>query len=159
MSDYQYLGNKELLQQPKTAFLAATTIPPDRVLQCYDWAQQMCLENQCVISGFSSHLEKKVLHFLLKGGQPIIIVLAGRLYRHIPTELQTPLNDGRLLIISTSSSVRQSKATAAARNRYVCETADSVVMVGVTGQSGLYPLLQQYKMKLLPVGGIKSTAE
>lgn len=155
----EFLGNKELVNRPKTAFLAATTIPPDKVLQCYDWAQQMCRESQCVISGFSSHLEKKVLHFLLKGRQPIIIVLARRLYRQIPTELQTPLNDGRLLIISTSPSVRQSKATAAARNRYVCETADTIAMVGVTGQSGLYPLLQQYKMKLLPVDGIKYTID
>ena len=34
----EYLGNKELLNVHKTAFLASSTIPPDMVLKCYDWA-------------------------------------------------------------------------------------------------------------------------
>ena len=33
-----YLGNKELLKLPKTAFLALSAIPLDMVLRCYDWA-------------------------------------------------------------------------------------------------------------------------
>lgn len=35
----EYIGNKELLNLPKTAFLASSTIPTDMVLKCYDWAQ------------------------------------------------------------------------------------------------------------------------
>ena len=54
-----YLGNKELLGVPKTAFLAASNIPPDMVLKCYDWAVRMTDEGRCVISGFSSHLENE----------------------------------------------------------------------------------------------------
>ena len=34
----EYLGNTELLKVQKTAFLASSTIPPDMVLKCYDWA-------------------------------------------------------------------------------------------------------------------------
>jgi hypothetical protein len=34
----EYLGDKELLRQTKTAFLASSTIPPEMVLRCYDWA-------------------------------------------------------------------------------------------------------------------------
>ena len=34
----EYLGNEDLLKVPKTAFLASSTIPPDMVLKCYDWA-------------------------------------------------------------------------------------------------------------------------
>ena len=36
----QYIGNKELLKQHKAAFLASSTIPPDMVLKCYDWATE-----------------------------------------------------------------------------------------------------------------------
>ena len=143
-----YLGNTDLLESPKTAFLASSTIPLDKVLQCYDWAQQMCQEEKCVISGFSSRLEKDVLHFLMKGTQPIILVLARRMYKKVPEELQPLLDSNRLLIISTSSSPRQSKATALARNTYVCENSDNVVMVGVTEDSSLYPLKEQYTNKL-----------
>ena len=30
------LGNRDLLNLPKTAFLASSTIPTDMVLRCYD---------------------------------------------------------------------------------------------------------------------------
>ena len=36
-----FLGNRNLLNLPKTAFLASSTIPTDMVLKCYDWATQM----------------------------------------------------------------------------------------------------------------------
>ena len=135
-----YLGNKELLKLPKTAFLASSTIPTDMVLKCYDWATQMAKEEQCVVSGFSSHLEKEVLHFLMKGRCPIILVLARQMYKQIPHELQTLLDENRLLIISVSKAVRQSKATAHARNKYICEIADKILFVGVTENSSLFPL-------------------
>ena len=51
-----YLGNRELLKQLKTAFLASGTIAPDEVLHCYDWATDE--HEGCVVSGFSSKLEQ-----------------------------------------------------------------------------------------------------
>ena len=141
------LGNRDLLNLPKTAFLASSTIPTDMVLRCYDWATQMAKEEQCIISGFSSHLEKEVLHFLIKGRCPIILVLAREMYKQIPSELQPLLDAHRLLIISVSKAVRQSKATAHARNKYICEIADKILFVGVTEKSSLYPLTDTYKNK------------
>lgn len=146
--EIQYLGNKELLKMHKTAFLAASTIPPEMVLKCYDWAVRMANEGQCVISGFSSHLEREVLHFLMKGHQPIILVLARQMYKQIPSELQTLSDENRLLIISVSDAVRQSKATAYARNKYICEIADQILMVGVNEKSSLYPICNQFSMKI-----------
>ena len=143
----EYLGNTELLNVPKTAFLASSTIPPDMVLKCYDWATQMAKEGKCVVSGFSSHLEKEVLYFLAKGKQPIILVLAREMYKQIPMELQPLLDANRLLIISVSKATRQSKATAHARNKYICEMADKILFVGVTEKSSLYVLKEMYKSK------------
>lgn len=144
----EYLGNKELLKTPKTAFLASSTIPTDMVLKCYDWATQMAKEGKCVISGFNSHLEQEVLHFLVKGKQPIIIVLAREMYKRIPTELQPLLDANRLLIISVSNAVRQSKVTAHSRNKYICEMADRIILVGVTENSSLFKLQKKYSKKL-----------
>lgn len=146
--EIEYLGNRELLKLPKTAFLAASIIPPDMVLKCYDWAVRMAKERQCVISGFSSHLEHEVLHFLSKGSQPIILVLARRMYKQISPELQSMLDENRLLIISVSDAVRQSKATANYRNKYICEIADQILMVGVNDKSSLFPIYNQFSMKL-----------
>jgi len=148
MLKVEYLGNRELLQLRKTAFLASSTISSETVLQVYDWATEMRNRGECVVSGFSSKLEQDVLHFLLKGSQPIIVVLARRMYRNIPDGLKEPLAQNRLLIISVSNAVRQSKVTAMARNKYVCEMADNICFVGVTEQSSLYAYKNEYLNKL-----------
>ena len=144
----EYLGNQELLKLKKTAFLASSTISSETVLRCYDWATEMRNRGECVISGFSSKLEKDVLHFLLKGSQPIIIVLARKMYKVIPDELKEPLAQNRLLIISVSTAIRQSRVTAMARNKYVCEMADRILFVGVTEQSSLYSYKNEFRNKL-----------
>jgi predicted Rossmann fold nucleotide-binding protein DprA/Smf involved in DNA uptake len=149
--EIQYLGNKELLKLHKTAFLAASNIPPEMVLRCYDWAGRMAEEGQCVMSGFSSHLEREVLHFLMKGRQPIIVVLARGMYKDIPPEFQLLMNENRLLVISVSKAVRQSKATAHIRNKYICDQANRLVFVGVTKSSSLYPLSQTYHERTVPL--------
>lgn len=149
MSELRYLGNKDLLKLPKTAFLASNTISSETVLRCYDWATEMRNQGKCVISGFSSKLEKDVLHFLLKGEQPIIMVLARQMYKVVPADLKEALEQNRLLIVSTSDEVRQSRGTAMARNKYVCEMADKVALMGVKKGSTLSVLFEQFKNKLI----------
>ena len=145
--EIQYLGNKDFLQLPATAFLASGTIKPDEVLKCFDWAVNAAKDGRCIVSGFSSYLERKVLHFLANGKQPIILVLARQMYKQLPAELQSLLDDNRLLIISVSNSPRQSKATAFERNKYICEIAEQILFVGVTEKSSLYPLYNNYYQK------------
>lgn len=140
IKDKEYIGNKELLNLTKTAFLASSTISSETVLGVYDWATDMRNHGECVVSGFSSTLERDVLHFLLKGRQPIILVLARRIYKTVPGELKEALEKNRLLIISVSNSVRQSRATALERNKYICGLADKILFVGVTEESSLYAL-------------------
>ena len=142
----EYLGNKELLKQPKTAFLASSTIPLDMVLRCYDWATAK--HEGCVVSCFSSKLERDVLHFLIKAKCPTILVLARRMYSTLPDELKEPVEQGRMLIISTTDATRQSRATALSRNRYICELADELLFVGVSEESSLFPLKEKYQSKL-----------
>lgn len=143
----QYLGNQELLKLQKTAFLASGNIASEEVLRVYDWATEMRSRGECVISGFNSKLEQDVLHFLLKGSQPIILVLARRMYKVIPKELQKALTQNRLLIVSVSNSARQSKDTAMMRNRWICEMADRILFIGVTKQSSLYALKAAFNNK------------
>lgn len=145
----EQLGNKDLLQLPKTAFLASNTISSEVVLKCYDWASEMRRQGRCVVSGFSSKLERDVLHFLLKGEQPVIMVLARQMYKVVPADLKEALEQNRLLIISTSNAARQSRATALARNKYVCEMADEIILVGAAEGNSLFELTKQYKEKIV----------
>ncbi len=87
MQEANQLGNLELLNLPKTAFLCSRKVPASVVLKSYDWALEQREKGNCVISGFQSQLEKDVLHYLLKGHQPIILVLARGMRKRIEPEL------------------------------------------------------------------------
>ena len=140
------LGNKDILNLPKTDFLCSRQVPASVVLKCYDWAIAERESGNCIISGFHSPLEKDVLHYLLKGTQPIIIALARGLKIRVEAELKKPLDQGRLLIITPfdASVKRVTTATAAIRNRMMIEIADKVV-VGYASPGGqLDMLLKNY---------------
>lgn len=156
MKELEYLGNRDLLKLPKTAFLASNTISSETVLRCYDWATEMRRQGRCVVSGFSSKLERDVLHFLLKGNQPIIIALARKMYKALPTDLKAAMEQNRLLIISTSQAVRQSRTTAMARNRYVCEIADEIMLIEAAEGNSLFELTEPYKGKIMSFWSFRS---
>ena len=117
------IGNAALMDLSKTSFLSSRKISPEAILRCYDWAIRMRDEGRCVISGFQSALEKDVLRFLLKGTQPIVLVLARRLFKIIPEDLRQSVASGRLLIVSPFSDriKRSDSSTAETRNRFILE--------------------------------------
>lgn len=80
------------------------------------------------------------------GNKELLSCFGMEMYKQIPSELQPLLDSGRLLIISTSNSPCQSKATALSRNRYICEIA---VLVGVNEKSSLYDLSIEFQSKYI----------
>lgn len=91
-------GNKEILKEQNTAFFCSRKFPASIVLKTYDWATEMRDQGKCVISGFHSQIEKDVLHFLLKGSQPIIMVHARNLKKRETPEILEAVEQNRLLI-------------------------------------------------------------
>ena len=147
------LGNAELLKQPKVGFLAASHVPSAEVMPCYDWAIRQAEAGNCVVSGFSSRMERDVLRFLLRGKSPVIVVLARRLCTILPDGWQRAINEGRMLVISISTATRQSRRSAAARNQYVAELCDTLLMAGVTEHSSLSRVRQQFHEKTIEIAG------
>lgn len=131
------LGNKELLNLHKTAFLCSRTVSSGAVLRSYDWAMQLNIERNVVVSGFQSKLEKDVLRLLNKRRASIILVLARKMYKEIPDEFQPFVANNRLLIISTSSAIRNAKNEADRRNEYIAQLADDIVFGYINEGSSL----------------------
>jgi len=106
-------------------------------LKCYDWAIEQREQGVCVISGFHSQLEKDVLHYLLKGKQPLILALARGLKEKLEPELVKPLEQGRLLIITPfdKSVKRVTQQTAEIRNLLMTKLADQIT-VGYASPGG-----------------------
>jgi hypothetical protein len=125
-----HIGNYELLNQKKTAFLCSRKVPASVVLKCYDWAIAQREAGNCVISGFHSQIEKDVLYYLLKGTQPIILALARGMKKELEKELILPIEEGRLLIITPfdENVKRVTKQTSLVRNQLIIETADEIAV-------------------------------
>jgi predicted Rossmann fold nucleotide-binding protein DprA/Smf involved in DNA uptake len=141
----ELIGNKELLQLPKTAFLCSRKVPANVVLKCYDWAIAQREAGNCIISGFHSQLEKDVFHYLLKGKQPIIIALARGMKKKMDPILQQGLQNGRLLIVTPFDTKieRVTEETAATRNRLMIGLADEIVIGHASQNGNLIKLIQE----------------
>lgn len=140
-----HLGNIRLLDLQKTAFLCSRQVPASVVLKCYDWAIEQREKGNCVISGFHSQIEKDVLHYLLKGKQPIIVALARGLKEKVEPEFLKPLEQGRLLIITPfdKSVKRVSSKNAQTRNQLMITLADQITIGYASPGGQLEELLQK----------------
>jgi len=134
----EYNGNIKLLELPKTAFLCSRKVPATVVLKCYDWAIEQRNKGICIISGFQSQIEKDVLHYLMKGKQPIIIALARGLKQKPEPAFQHAIDKGRLLIITPFDKEvkRVTEKTAQARNQLMIVLAENIT-VGFISEGGL----------------------
>ena len=106
-------------------------------MKCYDWAIEQREKGNCIISGFHSQIEKDVLHYLLKGKQPIIVALARGLKQKIEPEFQKAIEQNRLLIITPfeKSVKRVTEQTAQIRNQLMIELADEIT-IGYASENG-----------------------
>lgn len=104
-----------------------------------------------VISGFHSQLGKDVLHYLLKGKQPIIIALARGLKQKIEPGLQRSFDEGLLLFITPFEKkvIRVTEKTAAVRNKMMIEMADKIVIGHVSEKGNLVKQLENVGKEII----------
>lgn len=140
-----HIGNLELLERPKTAFLCSSKTTSRDILKSLDWATSVP-KDSCIISGFQTKQEKDVLQLLLKRHIPVIIVLARRMYKMLPAEMQSAIDSNKALIISLSHLPRNSKQSALARNKYIISIADNVVFGALAPTSSLTNLVEEQKL-------------
>ena len=147
MEIVDHIGNLELLKLQKTAFLCSREIPASIVLKCYDWVIAQRNLGNCIIGGFHSKIEKDVLHYLLKGDQPIIVAMARGLKQRIDPEFKNEIKKGRLLIISpfTKEIKRITEKTAIIRNQLMIDLAENVAVGFISKGGNLEKLLKQTK--------------
>lgn len=143
----EYLGNKELFGLPKTAFLAPRQIAPGAIMPSYDWANKMVEQGRCIISGFTSPIERDVWDFLIKGNQPIIFVSFRSKFVKIPMQYRPLLDSNRLLIIFLNLTKQISKDIALKRNKYLAEIADEIVFPYIHQSSSLYNIFKLFNYK------------
>lgn len=123
-----YHGNKLILDNYKIGFLCSRKVPANIILKTYDWAIKQRDNNICVVSGFHSKIEKDVLDILIKGKQPIILLLARGLKQRWDSSIKDELKKERLLIISPFQTKvkRITSESSLVRNKTIIEMSDKV---------------------------------
>ncbi|MBI1182719.1 DNA-binding protein [bacterium] len=141
----EYLGNKELLKLKKVCFLCSRKIAPSAILKCYDWATDMRKKQQCVIMGAHSPIEKDVFDILLKGSQPLILVLARGMKSVWSSEVLDQIKAGRLLVIAPfdKNVKRISKETSKKRNALLVSLSAELVIGYLSTNSDLKTLISE----------------
>lgn len=128
--DLKFLGNKEILKQYKIGFLCSRKVPADIILKTYDWAKEQREKGVCVVSGFHSKIEKDVFNILIKGKQPIILVLARSMMKRWQKNIIEAVNQNRLLIISPfNDKIKHiNYQSALKRNELIADLADEILI-------------------------------
>ena len=123
------LGDINLLQNKSLAIFSSSKCPGKIILQTYDMMKNIRAAGITVISGFHSPMERECLNILLNG-KPRIIVCPARGIEgmRIKAELKTPLDEGRLLLLSPFNEVvkRITSEMALVRNRFIAALSDSI---------------------------------
>ena len=124
-------GNLDVLTQPTTALFCSSQCPGSAILRTFDRMTAMRDKGEIVIGGFHSPMEHDCLRILLRGHQPVVLVLARALQdMRISPELQMPFREGRLLLLSPFASVsrRVTASLAVERNRFAAAIATNVLV-------------------------------
>jgi predicted Rossmann fold nucleotide-binding protein DprA/Smf involved in DNA uptake len=122
-------GNLAIFPRRTLALFCSVKCPGTLILQAYDVACALREAGATVIGGFHSPMEKECLTVLLRGSQPVIICPPRSLERmHLPAAWQTPLANGRLLVLSPfpADQRRPTADLAQARNRFVASLAHEI---------------------------------
>ena len=140
----KYIGNKDILNLKKNAFLCSRKVPAEIVLKSYDWAKEQRKKGCCVVCGNHSQIEKDVFEILLKGKQPLILVLARNIKKRLEPEIKKAVKKNRILIISPFNETikRITRETAEIRNKYIIDISDKITVAYKTPGGQLEKLLK-----------------
>lgn len=112
------LGNVDLLCEASVALFCSVKCPGSLILKTYDLAQKLREENVTIIGGFHSPVEREVLNVVLKSKTKVVICPArGIESMRIPPEYRKPLDQARLLIVSSFTGKQRQPDTVMAERR------------------------------------------
>lgn len=154
----EHVGNIDLLKLNKTAFFCSQKCPAEVVLKSYDWAKQQREKGNCIVCGNHSQIEKDVFQILLRGNQPLILMLARGLKTRLDPEIQQAVEKNRLLIIApfTKETKRVTENTAVIRNKLMIDLADSITVGHITIGGHLEGQLKDTKKQIIQFSDLNS---
>jgi hypothetical protein len=126
-----FAGDLQLLARETTALFCSSHCPGAAILRTFDRMTHMRDAGQIVLGGFHSPMEQDCLRILLRGRQPIILILARTLHNlQLAPDLVPTFQDGRLLLVSPfgPQHKRVTSSLAVRRNRFAATIATKALI-------------------------------
>ena len=126
-----FAGDLNFLARETTALFCSAQCPGAAILRTFDRMTQMRDSGQIVLGGFHSPMEQDCLRILLRGHQPIILVLARTLHNlHLAPDLVPSFQSNRLLLLSPFGlqHKRVTASLAVRRNRFAATIATKALI-------------------------------
>ena len=127
----QAAGKLAILASSTDALFCSAQCPGAAILRTFERMTAMRDAGQIVLGGFHSPMEQDCLRILLRGKQPVVLVLARTLLNmQLAPELVLAYREGRLLLLSPfgPQHKRVTSALAAKRNRFAAAIATNVLI-------------------------------
>lgn len=145
-----YIGNLKLLNNHKIGFLSSQKSNPNTISRITEWLDTIN-DDTCIVSGFQSKNESKLLDLLLKNNKKIIVVLSREIYDKCPIKFETAVKNGKMLIISPFDNMLKvtTRDNARSRNQFVLDTSHEIVVGDLSEGGMLDSMLKGKTFKLL----------
>jgi predicted Rossmann fold nucleotide-binding protein DprA/Smf involved in DNA uptake len=148
------IGARTVLDHPLLGLFGSSRCPGDLILRTYDLARALRDAGVPVIRGFHSPMEAECLDLLLRGRQPVVVCPArGIEGMRMPAEWKSPIEQGRLLVLSPFPSRyrRPTVPLAEERNRLVAALARTIFVAQAAPGSKTEALCRKLKEEKRPV--------
>ena len=125
------LGDQSILSRSFLGLVCSVQCPGSVVIRTFDAIRELRDAGVVVAGGFHSPMEMECLEFLLRGEQPVVVVLAKGLQQsRLPGSWRKAVVARRLLVLSPfpDSVRRTTKVAAQARNEFVARYATAVLI-------------------------------
>jgi hypothetical protein len=145
------------------AFFCSQSCPGDVILRAQDWANARDAQSPPVIGGFHTPVERDVLRILLRGGAPVIIVLARTVTGWRPpaplgTAIRDAIGTGVAKIVSPfpENHRRTTTASAEIRNHHILTLTQAILIAHAAHGSKTESLAKRAITMGLSVGTFQS---
>lgn len=155
------VGNRDLLDQPLTAFFASRKCSGRAIRAAMDWAVAQARSKTQLIGGFHSPLEQSVLEVMLAAHAPVVIVIARKLNAaNLPAAWCDAVQAGTATVVSMEDSTeRLTTELAMRRNHWVAHHAVHIVIAEAAPSGTLESCVAQWKSEEMIVSVLSDCAE
>lgn len=131
------VGNRDLLEQPLTAFFASRRCSGRAIRAAMDWAVEQARAKTPLIGGFHSPLEQSVLKVMLAAHAPVVIVIARQLHvASLPVAWHEAVQAGTAAVVSMDDTQQRLTAELAIRRNHWIACRASRIVVAVVSPDG-----------------------